>query len=42
MWTILGILALALLVGGFFAAGFLAWENDHERRETGHGSHHPH
>jgi hypothetical protein len=37
----LGLFSLALVVGGLFAAGFLAWENDRRREAHGHGPDHP-
>ena len=34
-FPMLGLLGLALVAGGLFSAGYLAWLND---RERGHGS----
>ena len=38
-FPMLGPFGLALVAGGLFSAGYLAWLND---RERGHGSAHDH
>ena len=39
IFLVLGFFGLALVIGGLFAAGLLARENDRRREAQGHGSH---
>jgi hypothetical protein len=40
--TVLGLVAIVLIVGGVIAAGMLAWRADQDRAAKGHDRHRDH